>query len=744
MNDENCKYTGWPSTIYYYTYVDDKGQESDKSPDSNVICAENSNMTPNIQVYEPQNEKYSINLYRKVGNNPVKLVHTFKKNSSNFVYNDNTPLPSFDQYYKCPNNITGKVNCLTNNTGGDGWTKGTCTQNIIDQCCNSNKCCADGYTYNNGYCNKPGSNIPVKISCNNTIDLPIEARPRFTPISLASLSDNNFFNYYKTDNGFGLRISWVDSASNPTSPYPVSVSVNGKKYDLKLISNPFYYALDPNSNPWCYNLSSVQVQAIAGGNQNPNDIIFLDKDGNKVYETKIIIPVRGSPDPDDGFIHWGDPMIKNDISLGGRKGVQCVINQTFNGYKNKYKFVTFGGDNFYSPENASETEKFWSGDPSGRGGGQKLDKDFYNKLLIGIPGNHDYNVAGCGSCGDSCNNDPNFPCEHNPSQNCGNTGACGFIQWYAQDTYSELWENYSKKSSICNAYQKLPWQNTFGVYAIGQFGIITWDNTWCMNSIFNGQNWDNMWKNIINYFQQLKVKTVIMLSHWNSRDHGAASVTNDCYNFLASKGFDKNFKLLYITNHNHINQIASDNNGIILGGGGFSDNGNSCNDSNCSLIHIPGNTTSLTDFKKISSDDNNRYRKGCGGVDTNANITYSTDSSSYNLCENVIERNNNLNINNNSFTKIINEEDALYRFNPYAHMNFYNKNNKPHWDPLSKDEMYTTERTFPNFWKNVKSKFDIKGIDEGYPSCQSLINHGYICPDNINHNLTTEERGCYT
>ena len=116
---DTCPYTSpvWPSTVYYITLKDSNGNESEKGPNSNIICTNTVNNTSTIQIKPSKQEsKYVITLYRSVNNGVPIAIKSFSPNQSTYQFidkysgNPNPPPPSPNKLKLCASSSNNDLN----------------------------------------------------------------------------------------------------------------------------------------------------------------------------------------------------------------------------------------------------------------------------------------------------------------------------------------------------------------------------------------------------------------------------------------------------------------------------------------------------------------------------------------------------------------------------------------------------------------------------------------------------------
>jgi hypothetical protein len=512
----------WPSTQYAYTYVNNEGQEGEKSPLSDIVQDTGDKKNPIIQI--TPNKDYKTKIYRTTDNGQT-YTYLGELDQDKSYYTDTKPFTP-----------PPPGNCLQsgNPFGPDNKCAKPCCKNTCfkgtsyfcsdEQCPGSVPkplCCSDDPN-SCGACHKAlcGSTPPPPPSNKGLHQF------RITPVTLRN---DDLVEDWKNNGKVPIRLSWI---SKPNEYRPKNIIVNGTqvKWDH---SNQFFCGW---KDLWC---QTVQTTI----NEGTNTISVEGMDQWQVY-----YPKRGEK---LNFVSIGDPHIADD-GQWSLKHSSDVMFKSLNRHMTNIHALVFGGDNFYDTDNHVNTYKFFGGVASD---GTKLDTDIFTKLLVTVIGNHDYTFQGSGY---------------------NNSSGRQYIQFYGIDGWETPFGSTDPSYWCPTSPGHLPQKWTTGCYVIGDTGFITGDNSYLADS------GEANYPDVAQRFKELGVKKVFYVSHWFVKTDEAVETTAQAWGRLQQ--YFKDFTFNYISNHTHENSDQKNGNRLTGGNGqtvGCSPGDNGCIGSDC-------------------------------------------------------------------------------------------------------------------------------------------------------------------
>jgi len=233
------------------------------------------------------------------------------------------------------------------------------------------------------------------------------------------------------------------------------------------------------------------------------------------------------------------------------KRISTLLNLA--GQDPEVSFWSLLGDNFYDKKGKLSKSFF-----------DRLSLDIKQKVLLTVPGNHDYWVHGLPSL-----------------QTPGDQFGLGFMQYYGQDTVSSL--NTSRPNgeyldfSVHASDHLLPpmlrqpvpkHENYFFYNMVGNIGFLGYSGAhkWIhsVSDFRKGCSW---------FAEQKGLDVVMLLTHWNAEDSGCSvgmsgtSVHKKMLELPECKPLAS--KIKYFVGHTHCNMISEQGLGFMLGGFGM-------------------------------------------------------------------------------------------------------------------------------------------------------------------------------
>lgn len=456
--------------------------------------------------------------------------------------------------------------------GGGGSDSGSSTNNGNQPCvsdCKDKECGSDG-------CSGTCGNCALHQQCSNNKCIDEQKVPyqfRVSPVSML----NTYFNTEK-GKSYSVRTSWVGIETDDPQ-----MTINGNSVYFSTATEFMgdtvwrSFKFDPDNTQCTALMGNGDDQACINyvtanleGNltlrtcvtdlrfgQNHIVVKWKDSNGNATSSTfTVYVP---SSDEDVSGYHLGDP----NIGYGGFEGYnnksndkQNILRDQFTKVVNDIHFTTFGGDNFYDPAQGIPNLVF------SYAFGENVDSSqFFAKLQIAVPGNHDYIQNGSGST---------------------QSGACGFVQFYPFDSRNTVMYSGDSTSPtsepawstpICSPGSALT--DFIGLFVVGKLAIIALDNHGITSvDEVTGLDWETT---LHPKLQDLGVVAIMCITHWDSADLGGNFTTEEMRNALTGvtveggKRMDSIYSIFFNTNHGHF--AWQDENGFEYSWNGLYNNG---------------------------------------------------------------------------------------------------------------------------------------------------------------------------
>jgi hypothetical protein len=308
---------------------------------------------------------------------------------------------------------------------------------------------------------------------------------------------------------YGVRIAWLGS-----TPPASNFTIGGKSYSWS--QQGTYDAQKMFPRDFRYSYTNV---AMPTGQQT----VVVGS-----FQYHLLIPHAGTKTDTD-------VMFVGDINLNdggsGMTGAQAAYTKILSKTTDAVSLMLFPGDVFYHDDDF--IAQMWAGPLS------DASRPITNYLVAAVPGNHDYEVNGCG--GDDCK--------------WTREGACGAIpvanaMWLALFFATDAMKSFEGLQHDGKPGCKVPMEYSLQIYVVGRTCIVMGDNVWLASAAEGALDWSS-----VNARIAPVVDTVIICTHWNGINLGAASTTMDWTNALAKHFPGK--RVFADTNHTHQNSVTS-------------------------------------------------------------------------------------------------------------------------------------------------------------------------------------------
>ena len=321
---------------------------------------------------------------------------------------------------------------------------------------------------------------------------------RFVPLNFAT--NRSYF----TAGHYGCRVAWIDSQSAPEGAF----SVDGQS---------FSWQEQGSLDVWKGGkVNSKQTSSSVKYSYANLSLPFGPATVAVGPHTYSVLVPRWGDDAGSDVLFFGDINLNEDGRYGLRDAARVM--QTVVGRNLATAAACFPGDIFYQDRWQDFVDKWKSLSETG---GKKITE----YMVFGVQGNHDYDIEG--------------------QRPVSGAWVPVFFASDGLSSFDQGLQGYQQGARV-------PLKNSIGVFVIGRTCFILADNYYSGAEIAGAYDWTSFDAGLGS-----SVDSVLVTTHWNGRNCGAASETDEVLQALA--GFFPSRRVRGNTNHVHCNGMQTSN-----------------------------------------------------------------------------------------------------------------------------------------------------------------------------------------
>ena len=378
------------------------------------------------------------------------------------------------------------------------------------------------------------------------------ARPahfRMSPLSVWT-PDNRNAQYFKNGK-YGVRFSWISIGTTAPVAPSAGVCVDGATYKWE-IHNAEYDTQGKAEGAWEPARFSTMRASLDPGRHS------VTVGG---FEYTCTVPGCARDTTLSGAMFVGDV---NTNGVPGYEGTETVLRSFLTHYSEKVSIVFFVGDIFY--RNDPFIQSVWQDWTD--------DDGILDRLVMAVPGNHDYDAGGCngcqfckdGVCGCSCSTPE--------------ATAAWVPYFFASDGVLPFHTHVTRATAKCPGQRggcRVPLEHTLQFVALGDSVIVTVDNTYSVSEISEALGL-NGWTSAAKALRDKGFKNIVLAGHWDGLNLGSESMMQDVLATLGKPFTDAGLRVSANLNHTHTNTAVSGPDGgkVWTAGNGYCNAGCGC------------------------------------------------------------------------------------------------------------------------------------------------------------------------